>query len=149
MSNLLDKTKLPAYLTTQELYLAELHLCSVVQRDHFMDEIELIKKKAHLDKSSPLLSLLPLINSALLHVGGRQEHSQMSYSKTHPIILHHKHPLTHLIVHSEHLRLLHAGLTLLVASLNNRYHIITCRKIVQSITRGCVTCCKLTIRPSL
>ena len=139
-----------AYLTTQELYLAELHLYSIVQRDHFMDEIESLMKKAHLDKSSPLLSLRLFIDSAgLLRVGGRQQHSQLSYSKKHPIILHHKHPLTHLIVRSEHLRLLYAGPTLLMTSLDNRYHILSCRKIVRSITRGCVTCHKLTIQPSL
>ena len=137
------------YLTTKELYLAELYLCSIVQRDHFTHEIEAIKTKAHLDRSSTLLSLRPLMDSAgLLRVGGRQQHSQMPYSKKHPIILHHKHPLTHLIIRSEHIRLLHAGPTLLMASLNNRYHILGCRKIIRSITRGCVTCRKLTIRPS-
>ena len=115
-----------------------------------MDDIESLKKKAHLDKSSPFLSLQPFINSAglLLWICGGQQHSRLSYSKKHPIILHHKHPLTHLIVRSEHLRLLHTGPTLLMASLNNRYHILSCRKIVRSITRGCVTCRKLTIQPS-
>lgn len=34
------------------------------------------------------------------------------YSQMHPIILHGKHPLTKLIVGSEHLRLLHTGPTL-------------------------------------
>ena len=59
----------------------------------------------HLDKSSPLLSLRPFVDSVgVLRVGGRQQHSQMSYSKKHSIILHHKHHhLTRLIVCSEHL----------------------------------------------
>ena len=84
----------------------------------------------------------------LLRVGGRQQYSQMSYSKRHPIILHHKHPLTHLIIHSEHLRLLHADPTLLTASLGCRYHILGCKKLVRSITRGCMTCRKLSVKPS-
>ena len=114
-----------------------------------MGEIESIKTKTPLDKSSPLLTLRPLIDSAdLLRVGGRQELAQMSYSKKHPIILHHKHYLTHLIIHSEHVRLLHAGPTLLMATLNNRYHILGCRKTVRSITRGCVICRKLNAKPS-
>ena len=71
----------------------------------------------------------------------------MSYSQKHPIILHHKHRLTHLIVRSAHLRLLHAGPTLLIASLSSRYHILGCRKLVRSITRGCVTCRRLSAKP--
>ena len=144
----IQPSRLP-YLTAQELYSAELYWCSVAQRDHFMGEIESIKTKTPLDKSSPLLTLRPLIDSAdLLRVGGRQELAQMSYSKKHPIILHHKHYLTHLIIHSEHVRLLHAGPTLLMATLNNRYHILGCRKTVRSITRGCVICRKLNAKPS-
>ena len=93
------------YFTAQELYQAELRLCSIVQRDY---EIESLKGKSYVDKSSPLLNLRPFIDSeGLLRVGGRQQHSKMSYSKKHPIILHHKHPLSHLIIRSEHLRLLH------------------------------------------
>ena len=84
-------------------------------------------------------------HSGLLCVGGRQQHSQMSYSQKHPIILHHKHPLTHLIIQSAHLRLSHAGPTLLTASLGSHYHILGC---IQSITRGCVTCWKLFAKPS-
>ena len=63
-------------------------------------------------------------------------------------ILHHKHPLTRLIIRSEHLRLLHAGPTLLMVSLNKHYHILRCRSIVRSITPACITCRKLTTRPS-
>ena len=114
-----------------------------------MNEIESLKKKSSIDKSSPILCLQPFIDSVgLLRVGGRQQHSQMSYSRKHPIILHHKHSITHLIVRSEHLRLLHAGPTLLMASLNNRYHVLGCHRLVRSITRGCVICRKLTVQPS-
>ena len=87
-------------------------------------------------------------STGLLRVGGRQEHAPMSYSKKHPIILHQKHYLTHLIIRSEHLCLLHAGPTQVMASLSNRYHILSSRRIVRSIIRGCVTCRKLTLKPS-
>ena len=69
------------YLTTQELCNAELYWCPIAQGDHFMREIESIKGKRHLHKSSPLLTLRPLIDSAgLLRVSGRQEHAQVPYS---------------------------------------------------------------------
>ena len=61
----------------------------------------------------------------------------------HPVILSGKHPLTKLIIQAEHLRLLHAGSTLLTSSLNHRYHIFGGRRVVRSITRSCVICqCK-------
>ena len=125
-----------AYLSTEELRKAEEHWCRDAQSTHFSEETHALRSKSDLNKSSPILPLRPFVDSSgLLRVGGRQQHSRMSYSQRHPIILHHDHRLTHLIVRSTHLELLHAGPTLLTASLNPRYHILGCRKLVQSITR--------------
>jgi len=138
-----------AYLTTEELHKAEVHWYLNAQLTHFSEDVDAIKSKSDLNRSSPLLSLRPFIHSSgLLRVGGQQQHSQVSYSQKHPIILLHKHPLTHLIIRSTHLRLLHAGPTLLTASLASRYHILSCRKLVRSTTRGCVTCRRLSAKPS-
>ena len=137
------------YLTTEELHKAEVYWYLNAQLAHFSEEIDAIKSKSDLNRSSAILSLRPFVDSSgLLRVGGRQQHSQMSYSQKHPIILHHKHPLTHLIIRSAHLRLSHAGPTLLTTSLGSHYHILSCRKLVRSITRGCVTCRKLSAKPS-
>lgn len=137
------------YLTTGELHKAEVHWYLNAQLAHFSEEFAAIKSKSDLNRSSSILSLRPFIDSSgLLRVGGRQQHSQMSYSQKHPIILHHIHPLTHLIIRSAHFRLSHAGPTLLTASLSSRYHILSCRKLVRSITRGCVTCRKQSAKPS-
>ena len=72
----------------------------------------------------------------------------MSFSVKYPVILPGKHPLTSLIIVSEHNRLMHAGPTLLTASLSCRYHITSCRKIVRSVTHKCVICRRSTIRPT-
>ena len=71
----------------------------------------------------------------------------MSFSVRHPVILPGKHPITSLLITSEHHRLMHAGPTLLTASLSRRYHIPSYRKIVRSITHNCVICRRSTIRP--
>ena len=42
---------------------------------------------------------------------------------------------------------MHAGPTLLAASLNRCYYITSCRNIVRSITCGCVTCRRSSARP--
>ncbi len=53
----------------------------VCQADSFSSEIEALKKKARLLKSSCLISLRPLIDDKqLLRVGGRQENAR------HPVI---------------------------------------------------------------
>ena len=51
------------------------------------------------------------------------------------------------IEYSEHLRLLHAGPTLVTASLNCRYHVIGSRKAIHSVTCGCIVCRRTSARP--
>ena len=43
--------------------------------------------------------------------------------------------------------MLHAGPTLLIASLNHRFHVIGMRKGVRSITRSCIVCRRETAKP--
>ena len=67
--------------------------------------------------SESCLSLHPFLDSSgILRDGGRQQNSRLSYASLHPVILHGKHPITKLIIRAEHLRLLHAGPTLLTLS---------------------------------
>ena len=135
-------------LSTEELHEAEYYWISIIQNDHFQNEIQTLKQERLLKKSSPLLPLHPFLDSnKLLRVGGRQQNSKLSYSNQHPLILHGKHPVTRLIIHSEHQCFLHAGPTLLTASLCRRYHITGCRKTIRSITRGCITCRRTSARP--
>lgn len=53
-------------------------------------------------------------------------------SQLTPLILHGSHAISKLIIHSEHLHLLHAGPLLVTASLNQRFHIIGGRRAVRS-----------------
>jgi hypothetical protein len=64
------------------------------------------------------------------------------------MILHGNHPLTKLIIHSEHLRLLHAGPTLVLSSLSRRFHIIGMKKTVRAVIRQCTICRRHTTQPS-
>ena len=113
-----------------------------------MEEIQSIKNGHTLPKSSCLLPLNPILDhSGVLRVGGRIQNAPLCYSVRHPVVLHGKHRITKLIIHSEHLRLLHAGPTLVTASLSRRYHIIGSRKAVYSVTRGCIVCRRISARP--
>lgn len=77
----------------------------------------------------------------------RPGNSKLPYYTQHPVILHGKHPLTRLLVRSEHLRLLHAGPSLLTSSICRQFYIIGCRKIILSITRSCVICWRKSSKP--
>ena len=86
-------------------------------------------------------------SDGVLRVGGREQHSKLSYSMMHPIIIRGTHPLTKLIIRSEHLRLLHAGPTLVSKALTYHFHMTSMRKTVRSVTRQCITCRRQTTKP--
>ena len=137
-----------ASLNVQEINAAKSYWILTSQRASFAEEVQAMTKGRKIPKSSPLLTLHPFLDSAgILRVGGRESNSQLCYLSKHPVILDGKHSLTRLVVRSEHLRLLHAGPTLLAASLCRRFHIIRCRTVVRSMTRGCVTCRRMSQKP--
>ena len=136
------------HLTTDELVKAESYWIRLSQEDHFSSDIQSLNKNFSTRESSPLFVLHPYLDSGgLVRVGGRVHNTKFSYDSRHPIVLHGKHPITKLIISSEHVRLLHAGPTLVMASLCSRYHIVGCRKAVRSITRKCITCRRTTVKP--
>ena len=106
------------HLTSEELVKAETYWVSLSQRAHFSQEIESLQSNSPTPESSPLFVLHPFVDSSgLVQVGGRMQNARISYASRHPIILHGRHPIARLIISSEHSRLLHAGPTLVMASL--------------------------------
>ena len=98
-------------------------------------------------KKMMYLTMVACCLHTLFWTTSRESNSNAPYSSQHPLILHGKHPLTHLLIRSGHARLLHAGPKLLTASLNRRFHIVGHRKAIRSVTRGCITCRRTSVRP--
>ena len=143
-----DTSRQKGFLSAEELHHAELYWVSAAQRTFFATEIQLLRGGKALPKGGPLLALHPFLDDrGLLRVGGREARSKLAYSVRHPLILPKSHPVTNLITRTEHLRLLHAGPTLIAASLGRRYHIIGSRIVIRSIVRSCVTCRRATAKP--
>ena len=69
-----------------------------------------------------------------------------SYYSQHPVILDESHPITKLLVHSEHIWLLQSGITLLSYLLGHRLHIIGGFKVIRSVTLACVNCWRVTAK---
>lgn len=82
------------HLTTSELHRAERYIFTVVQSEQFPVDIGMLKSNHSIPKNSRLVHISPFIDSnGLLRVGGRQRLGHLSYSRTHPIILHGDHPI--------------------------------------------------------
>ena len=129
------------YLSSEELSASEVYWMSLAQHEVLASEIETLRSGQSLKKTSCLFSLHPFVDSSgLFCVGDRGQNLPMSFSVKHPVILPGKHAVTSLLITSEHLRLMHAGPTLLAASLSRRYHITSCCKIVRSAVHNCITC---------
>lgn len=113
-------------LTTKELNRAASHWYSVIQRTHFPDELRILNKgSSKIPTSSKIHSLTPFVDDqGIMRVGGRQQKAKFSYNSRHPIILDSRHPLTKLLIQSEHVRLLHGGSLLVSSSLFRNFHLV-------------------------
>ena len=108
----------------------------------------MLEKDKQLPHSSKLLPLHPIIGEeGLLRVGGRITHASLFFHRRHPIILPGSHTFTKLLVRSEHRRLLHAGPTLVTASLSRRFYIIKGRRMIRAVIHACVRCRRVASRP--
>ena len=89
----------------------------------YPEELSILRARKELCNKQ-LLLLRPFIDQrGLLRVDSRIDLLQQPYERCHPLIFADKHLLTKLIIRGEHLRLLHASLTLVAASLARRVHI--------------------------
>ena len=111
-------------LSSTELVTKERIWIATVQRMAFLDEIATLGKGNELSKGRLLLLYPFLDEDGLLCVGGRTHQSMESYDKQHPFIIPGKHCVTKMLIEHEHANLLHAGPTLIVASLARQFAII-------------------------
>ena len=140
---------LSPHLLVTELSSAENYWLMVTQKENFPNEYSALKNGQPISRTSRLLPFRPIWDSdhSLIRVGGRLSNSSLSHAQQHPVILDGKHPITKLIITFEHLRLMHAGPTLLLSTLNRRFHIVKARSVVRSITRQCIICKRHSIHP--
>ena len=148
-SRKLAETAGKSNLTVPELVAAETYLVRFAQEVHFPSEIASFKAGKGLPSGSSLLPLRPFVDSnEVLRVGGRECNSKLDYSQMHPRILPGNQHLTRLIIRLEHIRLFHAGPTLVFSSLSRRFYIIGMKKTVRTVIRQCIVCRRCSTKPS-
>ncbi|XP_063392468.1 uncharacterized protein LOC134677967 [Cydia fagiglandana] len=130
-------------LTTDELKDSFTLLLKWSQKQSFQEYDQLVKRQS-LPNKNKLLSLSPFIDDLeLIRVGGRLNNSQFPFDKKHPVLLSSKHTLTQLIFNEEHIRLMHAGPQLLLASIKEEFWPIGGRNLARSVAHKCLRCFKL------
>ncbi|XP_022827330.1 uncharacterized protein LOC111357037 isoform X1 [Spodoptera litura] len=139
-------------LTSTELNNSLNLLLKLSQMESFPEEYHLLKSGKQLPAKNKLLYLSPFFDniSNLIRVGGRLNNSFYDYNIKHPILLSSSHTICILLFNMFHLRLLHAGPQLLLATVRHHYYPIGGRNLAKKVTHQCVKCCRVkanTIQP--
>ncbi|XP_055714378.1 uncharacterized protein LOC129808617 [Phlebotomus papatasi] len=140
----------------QQGILSPEELNKALERLIFMDQSEnfpgvagniLSRGRITLSQFKSLSALTPFVDfGGLIRVGGRLENSDMPFQSKHPLLLP-KSPLTKLIVRNEHLKQCHAGPSLLLATLRQRFWPLSGRNVVRKIVHDCIRCTRANPRP--
>ncbi|XP_029162096.1 uncharacterized protein LOC114933664 [Nylanderia fulva] len=127
-------------LTTVEFNEARNFWLNFIQLELFENELHNLKSNKPLPTHSPILSLNPFLDSdGLIRVGGRLEHSSLSFQSKHPILLA-NHTITTMIIRYTHVVSLHAGLQSTLSKLRQEFWILRARSLVKSVIYKCVPC---------
>lgn len=128
-------------LTSDEIRTAQHYILKQVQDQKFSRDSQQISRKGKVSHRSNLKSLAPFIHTdGLLRVGGRLSQSVLPFDTKHQIILPKEDPITNLIIQHYHINHFHAGTTLLISLLRQRYWIIQCRNVIRRTVYNCVKC---------
>lgn len=126
-----------------ELSKAMAYLVKMCQSEVFGKDIHELNSHGKVNSNSKLLCLNPFLDDeGIIRVGGRLKNAQLSYSQKHQILLPSRHTLTELIIRAEHIKCLHSGVQLTIASLRSKYWPLSARSTVRAIIRKCVRCFK-------
>lgn len=148
LHNLKVNQKSKGHLQVPELIRAEQTVIKLLQTSAYAAEIQLIKSKKPLPKSSKLLTLNPFIDSdGILRVGGRlRHHPDLAESQKHPALIPKSHQFTKNLIRQTHETNMHAGQELVLSLIRQRFWIPDGKSTVRKELRSCITCFKFNAR---
>ncbi|GBM87286.1 hypothetical protein AVEN_22008-1, partial [Araneus ventricosus] len=130
-------------LESGELKVSEVFVLKQVQNEHFVKDVNSLRKKGEVSKESQLRNLHPFLDtSGLVRVGGRLGNSELSTDRKYPILLPSKGRVTHLILQYHHRMNLHVGPQSLLFHVRQKYWPLNGRTLCREIVHKCVTCFK-------
>ena len=140
------------FLTSKELYDAQIILIKLLQSEAFSEELKLLKKNQFLSKQNPISHLNPFLDeNGIIRVGGRLKNADLPYQANHPALIPSNHHFTKFFIMHEHVRHFHAGSQPTLAAVRQKFWPCSGRDVVRHILRKCVTCirCRSKLYPIL
>jgi len=132
-----------ALLSAGELERCRLRWLRIAQRLDYAREIEALSRGEPVPRRSPLRALRPILGpDGLIRVGGRLEHSPLTFEEKHPVILAKGNHLSLLLARDAHHRTLHGGPQLTRSVLGRRYWIVHANSLIRSVVHACVKCAR-------
>lgn len=130
-----------SHLSTLELKNGLLRWLQIAQRQDFESEVEALSRGEQAQRRSPLSALRPFLGpDGLIRVGGRLQHSTLTYKERHPVILAKRGHLSLLLVRDAHSRTLHGGPQLTRSVLTRRYWIVHANSLIRAVIHACTKC---------
>lgn len=143
ITNTRSSINISGELTAEELNEANKNWIKVIQNQSFSSEIDLLKAGKCPNTDSRIRELKPFLDEdELLSVGGRLQHSDLSYREKHPWILPNNHRYTEMLVQYEHEKIMHAGVRDTLVQTREKYWILRARQVVKKVVSRCVICKK-------
>ncbi|XP_065094436.1 uncharacterized protein LOC135714960 [Ochlerotatus camptorhynchus] len=130
-------------LTTADLVVTDHTLIRLAQSQLYSEELAELTSSTSNDvlKSSPLKWLKPHVDdNGIIRVGGRLSNAEVPDTVKYPMVLSSSHPLAQLLAGYYHKFLLHAGPQLMLATMRQKYWIISGRNLVRHAYHQCVKC---------
>lgn len=139
--NVSHKDKRTGPLKTVELHEALTNCVIIVQHSAYVEEIQALKATESVPQKSKILPLRPFLHTdGTLRVGGRLQMAALPFDAKHQFILPKEHHFSDLLILYTHLRLLHAGSSLVLSQLRQQFWIPSGKIQVRKIIHKCVTC---------
>ncbi|XP_052561950.1 uncharacterized protein LOC120426986 [Culex pipiens pallens] len=135
-------------LSVVELEAAKVALVKIVQAETFPEDLKLLRKGRPVAPKSPLRLLNPFLDQAgVIRVGGRLCLSDEPYAVKHPMVIPGFHPFTRLMLTYYHLKVIHGGITVTLASVRDEFWPLNGRRAVRNAIRRCFRCCRANPQP--
>lgn len=135
--------------TPEELDKALIYWIKAAQHEYFTNELEACIHLRMLPKSSPLLKLVPHVDSQqVLRVGGRLANACIPEDAKHQIIIPSKSRLAELLIRRAHLLTMHGGPSVMMAHMRQKFWIPKMRQAIQKIVHACAVCIRHRHQPN-
>ena len=134
-------------LTAEELTAAEVYWVKVTQEHSFNQEISQLKSGQEVKRESKIKDLKPFLDeNSLVSVGGRLQHSDLSFREQHPWVLPTKHRYSELLAQYCHERVMHSGVRDTLVQMREKYWVLRGRQLVKKTVSHCYICRRLKVK---